>query len=128
MHLARLYACLGDANRLRLLHLLAQRPLCVCHFEAVLRVPQARISRHLATLRAHGLVTLAQRGPWRIYSLAAPIPPALAAALASLQAEAPMDRELGADLKRLAGLGDRLDCGCDTPVPRRRLLRLTRKP
>ncbi len=126
LKLLRLYHCLCDVTRLRLLHLLTQRPLCVCHFEAVLRLPQAKISRHLAYLRRHGLVTTEQRGPWRIYSLAAPAPPALTANLACLHdalAEAP---QLRRDRAKLDQLGSKMDCGCTTAVPRRKLLRLSR--
>jgi ArsR family transcriptional regulator len=122
-----LYDCLCDATRLRLVSLLAVQPLCVCHFEAVLKLPQARISRHLAHLRRHGLVVTTQRGPWRIYSLATPYPQALAANLACLQEAAREDPLLRRDRARLAALGDRIDCGCAQPaVPRRHLLRLSR--
>ena len=124
--LLRLYHCLGDVTRLRLIHLLAQRSLCVCHFEAVLRLPQAKISRHLAYLRRHGLVTTAQRGPWRIYSLAAPAPPALTANLACLQDALAETPQLRRDRAKLDQLGSKMDCGCTTAVPRRKLLRLSR--
>ncbi|MBI2496493.1 MAG: helix-turn-helix transcriptional regulator [Opitutae bacterium] len=85
MELLRVYDCLCDATRLRLLNLLAARPLCVCHIEAVLRLPQAKISRHLAYLRRHGMVATEQVGNWRIYALVTPPPPGLAANLACLQ-------------------------------------------
>lgn len=128
MHLLRLYDCLCDATRLRLLNLLAQRPLCVCHLEAVLKLPQARISRHLAYLRRHALVTAAQQGPWRIYALAEPAPAALRANLACLQDARATEPILRRDLARLAEIADKPDCGCATPeVPRRKLLRLARR-
>lgn len=127
MRLLRVYDCLCDATRLRLLNLLAQRPLCVCHFEAALRLPQARISRHLAYLRRHDMVTAEQRGPWRIYALASPAPAALAANLACLRDALASERVLRRDLDRLARLSTRVDCGCAQPgVPRRRILRFTR--
>ena len=127
MHVLRLYDCLCDATRLRLIHLLAQRPLCVCHFEAVLRLPQAKISRHLAYLRRNGLVTCTQTGPWRTYALASPAPTGLAANLACLQDLAPDEPVFRRDRERLARLAAKVDCGCATPgVPRRRLLRLSR--
>jgi ArsR family transcriptional regulator, arsenate/arsenite/antimonite-responsive transcriptional repressor len=127
VRLVRLYDCLRDATRLRLLHLLAQGPLCVCHFEAVLRLPQARISRHLAYLRRHGLVTAARRGPWRVYALADPVPPALQANLACLRDTGPAEPGFARDLGRLAGIAGGSGCDCPTPaVPRRRLLRLAR--
>ena len=127
MNLLRIYDCLCDATRLRLLNLLAVRPLCVCHLEAVLHLPQARISRHLAYLRRHGLVVTEQRGNWRIYGLVAPPPPSLAANLACLQDALAAEPVLHHDRERLGRLAARADCGCDIPeVPRRRLLRLSR--
>jgi ArsR family transcriptional regulator len=127
MTLLRLYDCLCDATRLRLLGLISVQPLCVCHFEAVLRLPQAKISRHLAYLRKHGLVVTEQRGPWRIYSLATPPSPALAANLACLQDAATEDPVFRRDRERLSQLSAKTDCGCATPeVPRRQLIRLAR--
>ena len=127
VNLLRLYDCLCDATRLRLLNLLAVRPLCVCHLEAILRLPQAKISRHLAYLRRNGLVTCTQTGLWRTYALVSPPPPALAANLAGLQDLAPDEPVFRRDRERLARLATMVDCGCATPgVPRRRLLRLSR--
>ena len=127
MHVLRLYDCLCDATRLRLIHLLAQRPLCVCHLEAVLRLPQAKISRHLAYLRRNGLVTCTQTGPWRTYALASPAPAGLAANLACLQDVATDEPVFRRDRARLARLAAQAGCGCAAPgVPRRRLLRLSR--
>ena len=128
MRLVRLYDCLRDATRLRLLHLLAEGPLCVCHFEAVLRLPQARVSRHLAYLRRHGLVTATRRGPWRVYALAEPAPPALRANLVQLRAARDAEPEFARDLARLARVAADARCACPTPsLPRRRLLRLARR-
>jgi len=127
VNLLRIYDSLCDATRLRLLNLLAVRPLCVCHFEAVLHLPQARISRHLAYLRRHGMVVTEQRGNWRIYGLVAPPPPALAANLACLQDALTAEPILRRDRARLDQLSARVDCGCAIPeVPRRHLLRLSR--
>ncbi len=127
VHLLRVYDCLCDATRLRLLNLLAQGPLCVCHFEAVLRLPQARISRHLAYLRRNGMVTSTQSGPWRTYAIADPAPAALAANLGCLQAARATEPVLRRDLARLVQLSAKVDCICATPdIPRRKLLRLSR--
>lgn len=127
MDFLRVYDCLCDATRLRLLNLLAVGPLCVCHCEAVLRLPQAKISRHLAYLRRHGLATSTRTGPWRTYALATPAPAVLTANLACLQdatAGVPVFR---ADRQRLADLARKIDCGCTKPgVSRRKVLRLTR--
>ena len=40
MNLVQMYRCLCDETRLRILHLLKQGPLCVCHFQDILQLPQ----------------------------------------------------------------------------------------
>jgi ArsR family transcriptional regulator, arsenate/arsenite/antimonite-responsive transcriptional repressor len=67
--LVEIYQCLCDETRLRILHLLAQAPLCVCHFQSVLRESQVNISKHLRYLKARGLVEVRQHRNWRIYQL-----------------------------------------------------------
>ena len=69
MKLVKIYECLCDATRLRLLNLLLQGPLCVCHIQAVLGEPQVKISKHLGYLKARGLVTVRRQGNWMIYAL-----------------------------------------------------------
>lgn len=127
MKLLRIYDCLCDATRLRLLNLLAVRSLCVCHIEAILRLPQARISRHLAYLRRNGMVVAEERGNWRIYALVSPSPAALTANLACLQDAQATEPILRRDRMRLEELSAKIDCDCATPgIPRRKLLRLAR--
>jgi ArsR family transcriptional regulator, arsenate/arsenite/antimonite-responsive transcriptional repressor len=61
-------SALADRNRLRIMNLLMHAgELCVCDIERVLRVPQARVSRHLAALRAAGLAASERRGQWMHY-------------------------------------------------------------
>ncbi|MDQ5977993.1 MAG: ArsR family transcriptional regulator, arsenate/arsenite/antimonite-responsive transcriptional [Verrucomicrobiota bacterium] len=116
MELVEIYECLCDVTRLRLLHVLGQGPLCVCHFQAVLDEPQVKISKHLAYLRERGLVTGEREGKWMIYALPAKPSPELRANLACLQdcaRENPVFRRDLARLKKLApqppsGAG----CGC----------------
>lgn len=85
MKLIQIYECLCDETRLRLLQVLARGPLCVCHFQAILREPQVKISKHLAYLRARGLVECERSGNWMIYALPAKTTPELRANLACLQ-------------------------------------------
>ena len=101
MELVKIYECLCDLTRLRLLHVLAQGPACVCHFQAVLGEPQVKISKHLAYLRERGLVKSERRGNWVIYAL--PEKPS---------------RELKANLACLQ------DCAREHPVFKRDLARL----
>jgi ArsR family transcriptional regulator, arsenate/arsenite/antimonite-responsive transcriptional repressor len=67
---SRLFKALGDETRLRILALLSHGELCVCHLEAALGLSQPRISRHLATLRAAGVVEDRREGSWVYYRLA----------------------------------------------------------
>ncbi len=69
MDLIRIYQCLCDPLRLRILHLLTQGPLCVCHFQKILAQPQVRISKHLAYLKEKGLVEARRHQNWMIYCL-----------------------------------------------------------
>lgn len=67
-----LFRAFADPTRLRILHLLAPGELCVCDLVEVLRVPQPKISRHLAYLRRSGLVSARRDGLWMHYRLAPP--------------------------------------------------------
>jgi len=80
-----IYKCLCDLKRLRILNLLRIGPQCVCHIERVLGIGPVRTSQQLAYLRRHGMVEVAVRGTWRVYSLPAKPAPELAANLACLQ-------------------------------------------
>jgi ArsR family transcriptional regulator len=94
MELVKIYECLCDLTRLRLLHVLAQGPVCVCHFQAVLGEP-------LAYLRARGLVESERQGNWVIYAW-----------------PEKRSRELQANLACLQ------DCARENPVFKRDLARL----
>jgi ArsR family transcriptional regulator, arsenate/arsenite/antimonite-responsive transcriptional repressor len=67
-----LFRALADPTRLRLLRLLGRGELCVCDLMAILRLPQARTSRHLGTLKKAGLVKSRKDGLWSYYSLTRP--------------------------------------------------------
>jgi ArsR family transcriptional regulator len=104
VELVEIYKCLCDQTRLRLLHVLAQGPVCVCHFQEVLGEPQVRISKHLAYLRQRGLVESERMGNWVIYRLAARPSRELRANLACLQdcaREIPLFRRDLARLKKI---------------------------
>jgi ArsR family transcriptional regulator len=109
MELVQIYRCLCDETRLRILHLLRQGPLCVCHFQSVLKAPQVAVSKHLAYLRANGLVVAQRHEKWMIYRLPEKAPAELDLQLRCLQdcvQSHPVFRE---DLKRLK----QIKCDCD---------------
>ncbi len=101
MDLVKIYECLCDPTRLRLLNVLAQGPVCVCHFQDVLGEPQVKISKHLAYLRERGLVESERQGNWVIYVLAAKPSRELRANLACLQECAQSIPVFKRDLARL---------------------------
>lgn len=69
MEYVRIYKCLCDRTRLRILNLLRHGPLCVCHLHEILDAPQPNISRQLACLRRHAAVESARHNNWIIYRL-----------------------------------------------------------
>lgn len=68
--MTRLFKALGDDVRLRIVALLTHGELCVCHIEEALSLTQPNASRHLAILRAAGIVTHQRRDKWVYYRLA----------------------------------------------------------
>lgn len=68
--LTTVYAALADPTRLRIMSLLGDGEICVCHIHASLDVPQPTASRHLAYLRKAGLVEARREGVWMHYKLA----------------------------------------------------------
>src|SRR5436190_22457392 len=65
-----IFKALADKRRLRVLALLGNNEVCVCHIHDSLGLPQPTISRHLAYLRRSGLVTVRRDGVWMHYRVA----------------------------------------------------------
>lgn len=99
--LLQIYQCLCDETRLRIVHLLAQGPLCVCHFQNILQLPQVAVSKHLAYLRQRGLVQARRHEQWKIYSLPEARPKELDLQLRCLQDCVQTEEIFRADLRRL---------------------------
>ncbi len=114
MELVQIYECLCDRTRLRILHLLLDGPLCVCHFQEILREPQVKISKHLAYLKSKKLVEAERCANWMIYKLPTKRSAQLKANLACLQDCANEERIFREDLNRLEKV--RLAFDCDTPA------------
>lgn len=69
------FKCLGDETRLRIMLLVrAEGELCVCELIAALDDSQPKISRHLAQLRACGLLSDRRQGQWIYYRLHPALP------------------------------------------------------
>ena len=104
MSLIAIYQCLCDETRLRILHLLTYSPLCVCHFQTVLKESQVNISKHLRYLKSHGLVEAKQHRNWRIYQLPEKQSYELRRHLQCLQDCVQENKLFREDLKRLNGV------------------------
>lgn len=106
----KVYRCLCDENRLRILNLLQQGPLCVCHLQEILGESQVRVSKQLAYLRRLGVVVVSKRANWRIYRLAGETSPLLEENLKCLQDLAPEEGSFAADLVRLKRIDTSAAC------------------
>ena len=104
MDLIQIYECFCDRTRLRILNLLAQSPLCVCHFQEILDEPQVKISKHLGYLKEREMVVAERQQNWMIYSLSRKTAPELEANLKCLQDCVQNDPDFKRDLKALTKL------------------------
>ena len=75
--LEEILKALADKTRLRVLALLGNNEVCVCHIHDSLGLPQPAVSRHLAYLRRSGLVDVRRDGVWMHYRLATDLNPAV---------------------------------------------------
>lgn len=73
--IAAVCAALADPTRLRILSLLSDDEVCVCHIHESLDIPQPTASRHLAYLRRTGLVEGRRDGLWVHYRLSPALMP-----------------------------------------------------
>jgi ArsR family transcriptional regulator, arsenate/arsenite/antimonite-responsive transcriptional repressor len=108
--IAAMLRALGDESRLRIVALLGQGELCVCHLHTALARSQPHVSRHLAVLRAAGLVEARRQGSWVHYRLAAQIDPARRRVMRALLRALPAE-VLRGDVDRLRRSRGPLACG-----------------
>ena len=100
MELVRIYKCLCDRTRLRILNLLLEGPLCVCHVQEILDEPQAKVSKQLSYLKNHGAVESTRFRNWTLYALAGEKSPVFRENLRCLQDARREDPVFTGDLKR----------------------------
>ncbi|MSU37266.1 MAG: ArsR family transcriptional regulator [Pedosphaera sp.] len=107
--LIEIYNCLCDETRLRIVHLLAQAPLFLCHLQDILGLTQVAASKNLAYLRKRGIVESRRHEQWMIYSLPAGRPLELDWQLRCLQDCLPTHPIFRDDLRKLKARQS--DCG-----------------
>lgn len=101
LELTDIYKSFSDFSRLRILHLLIQQPVCVCHIQEVVGLPQVNVSQHLAYLRKAGLVDFERAQTWKVYRIVSPRPPELEFNLRALIECARLNPTFKRDLLRL---------------------------
>jgi len=124
MSLIQIYQCFCDSTRLRILSLLNQGELCVCHFQEIMGEPQVKVSKHLAYLRTRGLVTARKEANWVVYGIPSKPSAELSANLACLQDCVREDPVFRRDLERLGELASSIAENspvCCSPKPSSRL-------
>lgn len=67
--LAEIFKILGDATRIKILHALSKRELCVCDIAAVVQMGQSAVSHQLRLLRGSRLVKYHKEGKMVWYAL-----------------------------------------------------------
>jgi ArsR family transcriptional regulator, arsenate/arsenite/antimonite-responsive transcriptional repressor len=101
LELTDIYKSFSDFSRLRILNLLTQQPVCVCHIQEVIGLPQVNVSQHLAYLRKAGLVEFERVQTWKVYRIVSPRPPELELNLKALIECARLNPTFKRDLLRL---------------------------
>lgn len=66
---ADMFKLLGDTTRVKILHALSQRELCVCDLSAVVGMGRSAVSHQLRLLRGARLVKYRKEGKMALYSL-----------------------------------------------------------
>ncbi|MBR4081685.1 MAG: winged helix-turn-helix transcriptional regulator [Clostridia bacterium] len=70
LRLAELFKIFGDGTRVRILYVLLEAEVCVCHLAQALGMTQSAVSHQLRILRQAHLVKTAREGKTIFYSLA----------------------------------------------------------
>ena len=123
MTLSDIYQSLSHPTRQRIINLLLDGELCVCHFQEILGESQVAISKQLSYLRRHGMVEKRKEANWVIYRLPAKPSRELAANLASLREsvkeDAVFQRDLDKRLKAESRFADESPICCPPENPKR---------
>jgi ArsR family transcriptional regulator, arsenate/arsenite/antimonite-responsive transcriptional repressor len=113
MGIIQVYKCFCDELRLRILNLLREGPLCVCHLVEILDCDQVKMSKQLRYMKELGMVEGERRAQWMVYRLAEPNHPLLVENLKCLQDCAGEHLSFGNDLRKRAAVVDQIADACD---------------
>lgn len=114
----QVYKCFCDKTRLRILNLLREGPLCVCHLQEILNLPQVALSKHLAYMRKRNLIQASRSQNWVIYSIPNPAHTLLEENLRCLQDCQSDMPDLKKDLAQRKKLLKKISVSCGTAPER----------
>lgn len=114
----QLFRALADRTRLRIVNLLARGSLCVCDIQRILGQPQSSVSRHLALLKAAGLIRDRRDGLRIFYRLTAWGTPLADGVLGTIRGHLAVEQDYRSDLTELDQMRVRGACHVEPP-PRR---------
>jgi ArsR family transcriptional regulator len=100
METLQIYRCLCDLQRLRILNILKEGPLCVCHLIEILEADQVKVSKQLRYMKELGMLKCDRVAQWRVYRLADPDNALLQTNLQCLQDGTQESRCFSDDLKK----------------------------
>lgn len=108
MEFSGFYKCMSDPQRIRILSLLEEGDLCVCHLSEILGMDQVRLSKQLRYMKDQGVAAAERSAQWMIYRVADPVKELLAENLRCLRASGGEDLPLSADHERRRKLFERI--------------------
>lgn len=108
MKVIQIYKCLCDEFRLRVLNLLKEGPLCVCHLVEIMDCDPVKMSKQLRYMKELGMIAGERQAQWIIYRLADPEEPLLSENLKCLQDCAGEELCFSEDSRKRAVLMERL--------------------
>jgi len=119
MEVSGFYKCMSDPQRIRILALLVEGPLCVCHLAEILEMDQVRLSKQLRYLKDQGTVTAERQAQWMIYRVAEPVVVLLSENLEQLRELDGVELPLNLDGVKREHLAERIskgESGCSSEV------------
>lgn len=63
------FKVISEMNRVRIIMMLLQKPLCVCEITSILELSTATVSNHLSYLRENGYIEDQKEGKWINYKI-----------------------------------------------------------
>ncbi len=105
------FKLLSDETRILCLLMIArEQQLCVVELTTALNESQPKISRHLALLRANGIVLDVRQGQWVYYKLSDALPGWMRKQIRCLIESNCLKKNYEADIQRLRSMKSRPSC------------------